>query len=221
MMQNLLINSPFTGEPASASQLFHRAPATSPPFPSLKGLSLCCVAEHLSIETGIKMPTRPLHEHTHTQPDAHQHQACCCLTPTETHPVFVAACLLLKACSEPLKAMQIEQKGNLWIKLFRDRCSLTVGRRVGRFGEAMLPGAVCQPAFLACPETIHPWRGQRGFPYSPLTGVSLVPWGPLLPPLFLPSCPRLEKHSTTIATWYFVAPGICTESFTVGGCSTR
>lgn len=69
MMQNLLINTPFTGEPASASELFHRAvpPATSPPFPWLKSPSLCCVAERLSVETGIKMPTRPLHQHTHNQ----------------------------------------------------------------------------------------------------------------------------------------------------------
>lgn len=82
-----------------------------------------------------------IHTYTHTHPDAHQHQACCCLPPTETYPVFIMACLFLKACSGTWEANQIEQKGNLWIKLLRDRCSLTVGRGVGSFGEAMQPGA--------------------------------------------------------------------------------
>lgn len=75
------------------------------------------------------------------------------------------------------------------------------------------------------PGSINPWREQRGFPYSPSTGVILVPWGSLLPPLFLPlllpHCPRLEKDGTSIATQYFVFPGIHAESLTVGGCSTR
>lgn len=140
-----------------------------------------------------RIPCTSTHTHVRTQPDAHQHQACCCLPPTETYPVFIRACLFPTACSEPLKANQIEQKGNLWIKLFRDRCALIVGRRVGRSGEAAWSSKVCQIAFLACPGTINPEREQRGCLYSPSTGVTLVPWGSLLPPLFLPSCPRLER----------------------------
>lgn len=71
MMQNLLINTPFTDK--LAPELFDRAvpPATSPPFPSLKSPSLCCVAEHLSIKTGIKMPAHPLHKNTQTHNHMH------------------------------------------------------------------------------------------------------------------------------------------------------
>lgn len=57
------------------------------------------------------------------------------------------------------------------------------------------------------PGSINPWRRQREFPYSPSTGVTLMPWGSLLSPLFLASCPRLEEESTPIATECAVPAG--------------
>lgn len=73
MMQNLLINTPFISKLVSVPELFDKtvAPATSPPFPSLRNHNLCCVAEHLSIKTGIEMPTHSLHKSTHTHNHMH------------------------------------------------------------------------------------------------------------------------------------------------------
>lgn len=168
MMQNLRINLPFTGEVASASELFHRAlppllphlslPSKVPDFATW--LNVCLLKQ------ASKCPHIP-YRSTHTT-DAHQHQVCF-LPPTPIYPAF------LIACSEPLKTNQREQKGNLCIKLLRDRCSLTVGRRAGRFGEAIPPGAASVPDCI--PGSFNPWRGQRRLFYSPSTAALRMPSG--------------------------------------------
>lgn len=116
-------------------------PCHFPTFPLAVWLNICLLNRHQNAHTS---PTP-----AYTQPDAHQHQACCCLLPTETYPVFMTACLFLKACSEPLHTNQTEQKGNLWIKLFRDRRSLAVGRELGGLGKrCCLEQQACQTTFL-------------------------------------------------------------------------
>lgn len=219
MMQNLLINTPFTDK--LAPEVFDRAvpPATSPPFPSLKSPSLCCVAEHLSIKTGIKMPAHPLHKNTDSQPHAHQHQAWCFLPHTETYPVFMMARLFLKACSSHSKLTNQRRKAISRLSHSgTDACSQWEGKLGGLGNQGCLKQ---QSVPDAIPGSINLWRGQRGFPYSPSTGATLMPWRSLLAPLFLPCCPRLEEESTPIETECAVPAGLPAASRTVGGCSTR
>lgn len=182
MMQKLLINTPFTEEPASASELIHRAvPLPLPPVPfTERPKSLLHDQTFVYQNTHQNAHTTPTQ--AHTPPDVHQHQAGCCLPPTETYPVFIMACLFLKACSEPLKANQTVQKGNLCIKLFTDRCLLTVGRGVGSLGKRCCLKQQSVPDGI--PGSINPWRAQKGFPFLPQLVSHLYPGDPFCLPSF-------------------------------------
>lgn len=220
MMQNLLINTPFTGKLVSAPELFDRAvaPATSPPLPSLKSPNLCG-RTFVYQNRYWNAHTSPTEQHTHWQPHVHQHWAWCFLPHTETYPVFMMARLFLKACLSHSKLIHQSRRAISGLSHSgTDACSQWDGKLGGLGNQGCLKQ---QSVPDGIPGSINPWRGQREFPYSPSTGPTLTPWGSLLSPLFLPCCPILEAESTPIAIECAVPAGCPSTSRTIGGCSTR
>lgn len=85
--------------------------------------------------------TSPTQEHTHSQPHAIRHWAWYFLPHTETYPVFMRACLFLKASLSHSKLTNQSRKAISGLSHSgTDACSQWEGKVV-RFGELRLPEA--------------------------------------------------------------------------------